>query len=119
MSSDNKKFGKKGEERAADYLIDRGFSIIARNFRYGRLGEIDIIAGRDNLVLFVEVKTRKSDRFGGALHSLNAKKINVIKKTAQYFLLKSPQFNSPGIICRFDLIAIEDGIISWHEDAFR
>lgn len=119
MSFESKRFGKQGEEKAAEFFRDNGFTILDKNFRYGRYGEIDLVISRGNLIAFVEVKTRTSDHFGGPLYSLTQKKINAIKKTAQSFLLKNPHLSKPEIICRFDLLAIEDGKISWHEDAFR
>ena len=57
--SDTKRFGQWGEEIAAKYLIDRGYNILHRNYR-NAIGEIDIIAKKDGVLVFVEVKTRDS-----------------------------------------------------------
>ena len=74
MILDKQKFGKCGEDLASAFLQNKGYKIIERNFRFGRNGEIDIIAKKDDLVLFVEVKNRSSEKFGGALYSINSKK---------------------------------------------
>ena len=55
--------GKVGEEIATKYLLDKGYEILERNYRFGKL-ELDIIAVRDNILVFVEVKARKSARYG-------------------------------------------------------
>ena len=54
--------GKEGEEMAAMYLIKNGYRIIARNFRYKK-SEIDIVAQKDNIIVFIEVKTRTNAFF--------------------------------------------------------
>lgn len=55
--------GKYGEKLAAEFLEKKGYTIIAKNYRFGR-AEIDIIAQQKNVVVFVEVKTRKNHQFG-------------------------------------------------------
>ena len=55
--------GKKGEEIAANYLAEKGYKIIARNWRFGK-DEIDIIAEHDNFLVIIEVKTRSSSDYG-------------------------------------------------------
>ena len=111
--------GAGGENSAAAFLAERNFAILAKNFRWGKYGEIDIIARRGNMILFVEVKNRASDRFGGALHSISKKKKNSIKLTARSFIAKNPEYNDPGLTFRFDLISISDGKTEWIEDMFR
>ena len=59
-----RQIGKTGEQIAADYLVRNGFTILEKNFRSGRFGEIDIIAEEDSYLCFVEVKMRTSDLFG-------------------------------------------------------
>lgn len=115
----NKDLGKKGEVRAAAFLRERGYEIVERNFRYRKIGEIDIIARRDNLLLFVEVKSRNTPTFGGPLYSITRKKKNTLKIIASQFLLLNPEYSSKDIICRFDMISIIDGEIEWIEDIFR
>ena len=63
MMAEHNEMGKEGEELAAEYLVKQGYTIEARNWRYGH-EEIDIIARKDDLLLIVEVKTRRSNYFG-------------------------------------------------------
>lgn len=66
--------GRSGEDRALLHLIDKGYTILEKNFYAGRYGEIDIIALKDKLLLFVEVKSRSNDKFGGGIYSITEKK---------------------------------------------
>ena len=117
--NDPRASGAAGEETAAAYLADKNFSIIERNYRYGKHGEIDIIAGRDRLVIFVEVKSRNTQRFGGALYSIGSKKKQSMRTVARAFIQSHPQYNDPGITFRFDMIAVSDGAVDWIEDIVR
>jgi putative endonuclease len=110
--------GKCGEDAAADFLEKKGFVILERNYRSGKTGEIDIIAGKDGSVVFVEVKKRNSKKFGGALYSIGRKKINSIKNTARKYLFEN--WNEiQGATFRFDLISVDENGIEWIEDIFR
>jgi putative endonuclease len=111
--------GAAGEETAAVFLTENNFTIIERNYRHGKYGEIDIVAGRDRLVIFVEVKNRNSQRFGGALYSINARKKQSIRTAARAFIQSHPRYNDPGITFRFDMIAVSGASIDWIEDIFR
>ncbi len=111
--------GNSGEEQACEFLENSGFTIIDRNFHFGKNGEIDIIAQKENLVLFVEVKSRDSKKFGGALYSINQKKKSTLRFTANGYLIKYPQMNKKNHLFRFDLIAIEGGEINWVKDIIR
>ena len=111
--------GASGENRAAAFLVEREFNIIGRNFRWGKTGEIDIIARKESLLIFVEVKSRLSEKFGGALYSISGKKKKSLKTAAKAFLSLNPEYDRPEYTCRFDLISIEDDAIQWVEDMFR
>lgn len=115
----NREFGSEGENRAAAFLEDRNFSIIARNYRFGKYGEIDIIAQSGNLVIFAEVKHRGSGLYGGALYSISAGKKKSLVTAARAFIAGRPDYNRPEITFRFDLISIRDNSIEWVEDMFR
>lgn len=65
--------GRAGEERAARHLRDRGYEVLARNWRC-RLGELDIVASRDGIVCIVEVKTRTGCGFGDPLAAVDERK---------------------------------------------
>lgn len=112
-------FGQSGEDRAAWLIESKGFQIVERNFRYKKSGEIDVIARKDDLVIFVEVKNRSSDHFGGALYSISNSKKRAIRFVAEQFLNSNPKYYAKEITCRFDMVAIEDGETSWIEDIFR
>jgi putative endonuclease len=112
-------FGKRGEKLAVDFLVDKGFTIVEMNFRFGRSGEIDIIAKRDNLLIFVEVKRRSMNSFGGPLYSISGRKKKTLKATASNFLTLNPEYSKLHIICRYDMIYIMDNKIEWLDDIFR
>ena len=120
MNEINKKeIGRHGEEIACSFLESEGFNIIERNYNFKKAGEIDLIAARENLLLFVEVKSRNTGRYGGALYSIGARKKRTLRLVANQFLASHPEFNKSGIICRFDMIALENNEIRWVEDIFR
>ncbi|KKQ85247.1 MAG: hypothetical protein UT08_C0008G0003 [Candidatus Woesebacteria bacterium GW2011_GWB1_38_8] len=96
-------FGELGEDYAIKLLEDKGYKIISRNFRC-RLGEIDIIAIDKDTLVFVEVKTRWSKKFGRPEEAVNFQKLYHIKRTADYFLLKNK--NLPKKL-RIDVVALE------------
>lgn len=110
--------GRRGEDLAASYLRERGYQIVRRNFRYGRR-EIDIIARRDGVTVFVEVKTRSSDRFGSPGEAVDTRKLGVLRKVALAYLTRHGAADRP---CRFDLIGIRlrdgDYTIDHTEDIF-
>jgi putative endonuclease len=81
----NKEIGKAGEDEAAKYLESKGYNIITRNF-YCRIGEIDIIARDGDYLVFIEVKTRKSLKYGYPVESISKKKVRGIIKTAQTYI---------------------------------
>ncbi len=120
-SVNRREWGKEGEELAVSFLTDKNFEILEQNYFAGRRGEIDIIAIKDNLVLFVEVKTRNSTdgQYGGAIRAISNKKIASLRKTAEYFLVKHPEYYKKQYTYRFDLITIEDGEIQWVQDILR
>lgn len=94
--------GKKGEEIASSFLTSQGYKIIAKNFRT-RFGEIDLVAVKEETLVFVEVKTRASSRFGLPEEAMTAYKIRRIVKAGEYFKLKNPR--TPDLL-RIDLVAI-------------
>ena len=101
--------GKFGEDKAAEYLKDKGYRIIRRNFSC-RTGEIDIIAEDDMYLVFAEVKLRKNDRYGEAREFVNTSKQQKIIRTASLFLSRFETEKQP----RFDVIEVyaPKGILS-------
>jgi len=94
--------GAYGEEVAAAYLREQGYTLIERNFRCP-LGEIDIIAKKRHDLIFVEVKTRRSALFGLPQDAVGIKKQRQIIRSAQWYL-KKPEVSR--LHPRFDVIAI-------------
>ena len=95
--------GREGEERAALYLQQNGFEIIARNFRT-RHGEIDLIARERGVVVFVEIKTCSSDAFGRPESWVTPLKQRRIAGAALHWIHQNHCENQD---CRFDVIAID------------
>jgi putative endonuclease len=94
--------GVSAEALAARFLEAQGLRVIARNFRVRR-GEIDLIARDGATLVFVEVRLRRSDRFGGAVESITAAKRARLVAAAQVYLLG--QRTQPP--CRFDAILLD------------
>ena len=84
-----RQIGKTGEQIAADYLVRNGFTILEKNFRSGRFGEIDIIAEEDSYLCFVEVKMRTSDLFGAPSEAVDNKKRQKLRSLAWIYLKKN------------------------------
>ncbi len=98
----NTVIGAKGEDLAVTFLKENSYKIIERNFHSSR-GELDIVALDDDELVFLEVKTRVKD-LESALASMTYSKCRKIMQTAEYFLLKHPEFEDS--FTRFDLIAV-------------
>ena len=84
-----KRLGDKGEMIAADYLHRENFQLLDRQF-HTRFGELDIVALKTDMVIFVEVKTRTSDRFGLPEASMTATKIERIENAGLIWLKEHP-----------------------------
>lgn len=78
--------GEWGENAAEKYLAKKGYQIIEKNFRC-KIGEIDIIAKEDEVLVFVEVKTRKNLNYGLPSESITEAKLHHIKRNVQYYTL--------------------------------
>ncbi|MBI1919332.1 YraN family protein [Candidatus Microgenomates bacterium] len=97
-----KETGKKGEDLAVDYLRRHGYKIIERNFQKG-YGEIDIVAQEGDTLVFVEVKTRKSSRFGSPLEAITPWKIKALIRSCQFY--KSLHAELPESL-RLDVVSV-------------
>ena len=93
------------EERAARFLEDKGFRVIARNSRQRR-GEIDIVADDKGTIVFVEVKARGSREFGGPEYAITRKKRRSLVQAAKEFIVRGKLSERP---CRFDAVFIYTG----------
>ena len=101
MSHRSSRLGARGEDIAANYLKDLGYSIIARNYRT-RYGEIDIIARLGETLVFTEVKTRRTTAFGPPSAAVGSRKQAQISRVAMEYIARVKHRRS----ARFDVIAI-------------
>ncbi len=114
--TNHKMIGNIGEEIAQNYLQRQGCKIIQRNY-YSRFGEIDIIAEKGSILLFIEVKFRKNERFALAAESITPQKQQNMRLTIETYLQQYPT-NQP---LRIDLITIigqSPYQITWLENIF-
>ncbi len=102
MSSYRQKIGKKGEKIAADFLEKQGIKVIEFNY-YTRYGEVDLIARDRGEIVFVEVKTRKSKKYGKPQEAITKTKQTNLIRTAQVYLQKNNLEESDW---RIDVVAI-------------
>jgi putative endonuclease len=103
MGRGNLVLGKTGERLACRFLMRKGYEIIERNFKTP-LGEIDLIAKKGCLLIFIEVKTRATDFFGPPYLAVTKRKIVHIVKSARYFLKTKKALMSPW---RIDVVSVE------------
>ena len=99
--SKHSKIGVKGEQIAADFLLNKGYIIIHRNWRSGKK-EIDIIAFKDEVLAIVEIKTRSGSDFGFPEDAVNKKKQQFLKAAAAAFTEANPQY----LNIRYDIISV-------------
>ena len=117
MQNSSKKTGDEGEYIARAHLVKQGYAILEANWRYKKL-EVDIIAKKDKCVVFVEVKTRKSDIFGEPEVFVTKQKQNFLIAAAGQYMIQ----NNLDLEARFDIIAIlqnnNNHTVKHLEDAF-
>lgn len=119
MKNLNKKIGFFGESIAKDYLIKKGYIILEENFICMK-GEVDIITKKNNIISFVEVKTRNFDKFGKPLEAVDYFKKKKIINVALVYIQK---YNLKDYFFKFDVLEVtisrDDVLINFIEDAFR
>ncbi len=94
--------GKWGEERAAAYLMMKGYRVLERNYRVPQ-GEIDLIASKNGAVVFVEVKARKGISQGTPLEAVSPQKVVRLSAAAAVYLSRQPEAPKG---CRFDVVTL-------------
>lgn len=108
------------EEIALRHAQGQGLGLIARNFNC-RFGELDLILCEGNIVVFLEVRYRKSQQYGGAMQSIGMQKRERLLKAASLFLQARPELARHA--CRFDVMAIagtpQQPEINWQRNAFE
>jgi putative endonuclease len=104
IKKNNKRsLGAMGEQAAAEFLKENGYTILTQNYRVGRLGEIDIISLESEYLCFIEVKTRTGIGFGLPCEAVNKKKQQSIIRLAQVYIKKMKLGNKP---VRFDIVEV-------------
>ena len=94
--------GREGEAIAAEYLLDKGYVLLVRNYSCP-LGEIDLVVREQDTLVFVEVRTKTGASFGLPQESINNRKQQKLRQLAWYYLKATKQENSN---CRFDVMAV-------------
>jgi len=122
MTQERLHFGKEGEKAAVKFLKKRGYRIIEKNYR-NKSGEIDIVAEQDQVLVFVEVKSRTDGEYGEPLEAVTPHKQRKIGQVAKGFMIQHRIQNRD---CRFDVVGIKgdpNQSKTWEielvQDAFR
>lgn len=119
VGNQSHELGRLAEQAAEQYLARHGLSLVQRNFR-GKQGEIDLIMDDGKVLVFIEVRHRRSSRFGSAVESINPRKQARLIKTAELYI--SAASGASQRQCRFDTIdfdgEITDNNLRWIKNAF-
>lgn len=109
--------GQVAEQKALDYLVAQGLKLVLRNYSC-RMGEIDLIMRDKDYLVFIEVRARVNEQFGGGVASITYAKRQKIIKTTSHYMLKHKVYDKFPI--RFDVISLDGkaGAITWIKDAF-
>jgi putative endonuclease len=99
--ANHNELGKKGEQLAVDFLLEKGYTIVERNYRFDK-AEVDIIAKLKDILAIVEVKTRTGTDFGNPQDFVKPKQIQRLVKAVDEYV----KVNSLDVEIRFDIIAI-------------
>ncbi|MGN0813615.1 MAG: YraN family protein [Candidatus Coproplasma sp.] len=114
IKGEKRRVGFWGERKAVGYLKKQGYRILERNYRCP-LGEVDIIAGKGEVVAFVEVKTRSNISFGQPNEAVTRERQNRYIRTAKHYF----SGKTPDCVVRFDIIEVLNGKINHIESAFE
>lgn len=104
--------GQEAEAKALNFLQEKGYELLAQNYRFQK-GEIDLIVKKENLLVFVEVRSLQSANFGFPEQTISEKKKQLLRKTAENFVFENHWQKN----FRFDVIAILGKQIEHFEDA--
>lgn len=118
--TDRRGLGAAVEAAAREHLTDAGLQPVAANANY-RLGELDLVMLDRETLVFIEVRYRRDQRFGGGAASVDFRKQRKLVRAAQLFLQRHPRYaDGP---CRFDVVEAEGDPaapqLNWLRDAFR
>ena len=98
-----KSLGQEGEAAAEQYLRRKGYRIVARNLR-SQLGELDLVAEDGRVLVFVEVKARRTGAFGGAIYAVHQRKQEKLIQLAALYLARH---HIKDRLCRFDVVLLQ------------
>jgi putative endonuclease len=119
MPHARQRLGTAGEDLACAELERLGYRIVDRNYR-SRFGEIDIVAGDADAIVFVEVKTKTSSEFGDPVDEVTPQKMRQVIAMGEEYHSRHCQRDTP---CRFDVVAVDVSVtpprITHYPDAFR
>lgn len=115
-----KQLGNRSEQLACSFLEQKGYHLLQKNFS-SRWGEIDLIFRKGQDLIFVEVRSKSSGRYGQPLETITSKKQEHLRRTAQYYLCQHRELEQ--CYCRFDVISVlwQEGKaqLQWLTDAFQ
>jgi putative endonuclease len=114
--TDKIKTGKEGEDVAAEFLTQKGYSVLERNYRY-KHAEIDLIVKKGSFIVFVEVKTRSYSFYGEPEAFVDSKKASTVIRAAEQYTYENKYEGN----IRFDIVSVKTGAdpeIVHFEDAF-
>ncbi|MDA1073729.1 MAG: YraN family protein [Proteobacteria bacterium] len=95
--------GQWAEGLALDYLTDKGLHLVERNFQC-RVGELDLVMLDQQILVFVEVRYRRNDRYGSGLETITFRKQRTLLQAARFYLLRTPQYAHAA--SRFDVVSV-------------
>lgn len=115
--SDRKAIGNAGERAAAVFLVSNGYRILDKNWRDGRHGELDLIVSDGETTVFVEVKTRKWLPPESALHAVDQRKLDQLRRLSLAWMAKNGGWHP----CRFDVLGVgiregREPLFAWLQD---
>lgn len=114
MTAPHLRTGQRAEAIAEAHLVARGLRTLARNYRC-RVGEIDLVMRDGSTLVFVEVRARASEAFGGAVASITPAKRRHLVRAARHYLATTG-YDVP---CRFDVVLLQSGQVEWLRAAFE
>ena len=115
MTAGRQRLGRRGEDLAASWYVERGYEVLARNWRCAQ-GELDLVVARGPVVVFSEVKARSSDRFGVPAEAVTGAKQARIRRLAARWLAQAGLRRRRAV--RFDVAAVSGGHVEVVEGAF-